>query len=168
MTHVPPEVAQAITRQKARYARYSDLKQWDKFAQEIALPDARYSFLDTDGNPLVLGKQALVFDSAKSCATFYSNSFAQMDTHHAVGPGDFEQVAPDQVKAVFSVEGQVISKQLGSWVEIRGGGYYFETWQLVDGQWYLKEMTMQRTFQKESFLVTAGTFVANLLGLSLF
>ncbi|KAF4456845.1 bile acid 7-alpha [Fusarium albosuccineum] len=96
MTHVPPEVGQAITRQKARYARYSDLKQWDKFAQEIALPDARYSFLDTDGNPLILGKQALVFDSAQSCATFYSNSFAQMDTHHAVGPGDFEQVAPDQ------------------------------------------------------------------------
>jgi hypothetical protein len=42
MANVSPDVALAITRQKTRYCRYADTKQWDKFEKAIALPDARY------------------------------------------------------------------------------------------------------------------------------
>ncbi|RSL95729.1 hypothetical protein CEP52_011903 [Fusarium oligoseptatum] len=148
MAHVTPEVALAITRQKARYGRYADTKQWDKFAQDIALPDARFSFYDTEGKLLVAGPQ-----SSKRSIIF--------------GPGDFEQVGPDEVKAIFGMEDQIMSKYLGAWVEIRGGGFYHETWKLVDGEWYLQDLRLERTYQKETVLVKIGLAVAGLFGISL-
>ncbi|KAK6196621.1 hypothetical protein LQW54_011361 [Pestalotiopsis sp. IQ-011] len=42
--------ADFITVKKARYGRYVDTKQWDKFS-EIALPHATLRFLDMDKNP---------------------------------------------------------------------------------------------------------------------
>ncbi|KAM5353529.1 hypothetical protein ACJ41O_000179 [Fusarium nematophilum] len=167
MAHVSPEVAQAISRQKARYGRYIDTKQWDKWERDVALPDAQYSFLDTAGNPLTVGKQALVFDTAKSTATFFNRFFSQVETMHNIGIGDFEQVAPDEVKAVFGFEDQILSKALGAWGEIRGGGFYYETWKLVDGEWYIKDLRMQRTYQKETFLVWLMLTVGGLLGVSI-
>ncbi|RTE85003.1 hypothetical protein BHE90_000387 [Fusarium euwallaceae] len=167
MAHVTPEVALAITRQKARYGRYADTKQWDKFAQDIALPDARFSFYDTEGKLLVAGPQSLAFDSVKGCAAFFGKFFSQFQTQHNFGPGDFEQVGPDEVKAIFGMEDQIMSKYLGAWVEIRGGGFYHETWKLVDGEWYLQDLRLERTYQKETVLVKIGLAVAGLFGISL-
>lgn len=167
MAHVTPEVAQAISRQKARYGRYADTKQWDKWEKEIALPDARYSFFDTNGQPLMVGKQALAFDSAKAVTAYFEKFFASLETMHNLGPGDFEQASADEVKAVFGFEDQVMNKALGHWAEIRGGGFYYETWKLVDGQWYIKDLRMERTYQKMTFLVSLSLTIAGLLGVSL-
>jgi hypothetical protein len=68
-------------------------------------------------------RQALVFDSARSVAAFFERFFAPQDTMHNLGVGDFEQVAEDEVQAVFGFEDQVVSKALGRLAEIRGGGY---------------------------------------------
>lgn len=165
MAHVPPEVAQAITRQKARYARFADTKQWDKF-EALALPNAPYAFLDTDKKPLTVGGKALVFETAKSVAAYFGKFFAAQETMHNIGPGDFEQVAPDEVKAVFGFEDQIISIYLGSWAKIRGGGYYYETWRLVDGEWYIADLRMERRYQEATLLVRLGLAVAGLLGVS--
>jgi hypothetical protein len=35
-------------------------------------------------------------------------------------------------------------------VEIRGGGYYHETWKLEDGEWYLQTLDLRRTYTKIS------------------
>lgn len=166
MAHVSPEVALAITRQKARYGRYADTKQWDKFEMEIGLPGACYSYCDGDGKPLMVGKQALVFDSAKSTAAFFKKFFTPQNTMHNLSIGDFEQVAPDEVKAIFGFEDQIVSKVLGRLAEIRGGGYYYETWKLVDGQWYIKDLKMERTYQNMSLLVNVLLTVAGWLGVS--
>ncbi|KAI5457069.1 hypothetical protein BGZ63DRAFT_395344 [Mariannaea sp. PMI_226] len=162
-----PEVAQAITCLKARYCRYADTKQLEKFEQEIALPDARFSFYDKDDNLFVVGKQTLAFDSTKATAAFFAKFFAPLDTLHNFCPGDFEQVAPDEVKAVFAFEDQLMSKVLGSWGEIRGGGFYHETWKLVDGEWRLKEMKLKRTYQKMTLLLKILLIIGSLLGISL-
>ncbi|KAH7320598.1 hypothetical protein B0I35DRAFT_197926 [Stachybotrys elegans] len=166
MSHVSPEVALAITRQKARYARYADTKQWDKWA-DLALPDATMAYLLTDGKPLAMGPQLTVWDSSKASAAFFEKFFRSMESLHNIAPGDFEAVAPDEVKAIFGFEDQVLSAHLPWLLEIRGGGYYYETWKLVDGEWYIKELRMRRTYQKESLLVQVGVWVAKLLDISI-
>lgn len=166
MAHVTPEVALAITRQKLRYARYADTKQWDLF-EKIGVPDGRFNFFGADGEPLRMGK-AVVFDSAKSFADFFNHFFSGLETLHNIAPGDFEtsNENPDEVKAIFAFEDQLLSKTFGSWFEIRGGGHYNETWKLIDGEWYLKELNMKRTYQKESLLVRVISLVANLTGIT--
>lgn len=165
MAHVSPEVAGAITRQKARYARYADTKQWDKL-EALNLPTAAYAFLDNSGRPLAVGKKALVFDSPRPVADYFRKFFAAMDTMHNIGPGDFEQAAPGEVRAVWGFEDQIVSKALGSWAKIRGGGYYYETWRLVDGEWYIADLRMERTYQEETLLVRVGLALAKLFGYS--
>ncbi|KAF5517173.1 hypothetical protein CGCA056_v011013 [Colletotrichum aenigma] len=164
MAHVSPEVALAISRQKARYARYADTKQWDKFDKEIGLPTAQYVYCGTDGQPVVLGTQKCVFASPGACAAWFGNFFSYLETLHNIGIGDFEQIAPDQVKAVFGFEDQLFSKQLGSWAGLRGGGFYYETWKLVDGEWYIQDLRMERTYQQATFLFKVGLVGASLLG----
>lgn len=166
MSHVTPEVAMAITRQKARYARYADTKQWGLF-EKIGHPNGRFSFLGTDGEPLVMGK-ALVFDSAASFASFFEKFFAGLETMHNISPGDFEpsDQSSDEVKAVFGFEDQLLPKALGSWVEIRGGGFYTETWKLIDGEWCIQELSMRRTYQKMSLLAWVAVKVATLFGIT--
>lgn len=167
MANVSPEVAEAITRQKARYGRYADTKQWHLFAA-LGVPNARYSFLDNVGKPLMAGKQALVFDSPRAVADFFTRFFSSFDTLHNIGIGDFEPSteATDEVSAVFGFEDEVISKTLGAWAEIRGGGFYHETWKLVDGEWRIQELRMERTYQKMTTLVWVVLTILGFLGIS--
>lgn len=154
MAPVTPEVALAITNQKARYARYADTKQWDKMADAVLLKDVNLRYCDADGRPLMVGGRALVFDSAETFAQLYKRMFAGVDSQHNISPGDFEPgEREDEVRAVFGIEDQVTSKMLGSWAELRGGGYYHETWKLVDGQWYIKDLELRRTYQNATVLV---------------
>lgn len=166
MPHVPPEVALAITRQKARYGRGADTKNWPLF-ESVALPDARYSYNDINGNPIKRGKQELVFDSIKSASAFFQKLFVGRETMHNIGGGDFELVAPDEVKAVFPFEDHLLSESLGSWLEISGGGFYYETWKEVDGEWYIQELRMVRSFQRESVLAAVALALAEWLNISL-
>lgn len=167
MAHVSPEVAIAINRQKARYCRYADTKQWDKLASDVTLPDARLAYCDSAGAPLRVSGRALVFDSAASFAAFYTKFFAPVDSMHNLCPADLEQVAPDEVKAVFGFEDQVVFRGLGSWGTIRGGGYYHNTWKHVDGEWYISELKMIRTYQTMTLLVWIAVTLSNLFGISL-
>ncbi|KAI9170598.1 Non-canonical non-ribosomal peptide synthetase FUB8 [Paramyrothecium foliicola] len=146
---------------------YADTKQWDKFANDVALQDAVMSYCDTTGQPLMFGNRSLVFDSPVATATFFKSFFASLETMHNISIGDFEQISHDEVKAIFGFEDQLLSKYLGTWVEIRGGGFYYETWKLENGEWYIKELKMQRTYQKETILVKLGLLISGLLGISL-
>lgn len=165
MAHVSPEVALAITRRKARYARYADTKQWDKF-ESLNLPTTNYSFIHNDGTPIMFGSKALVFDSPARVAAYFKKFFAAQDTMHNIGPGDFEYVSDTEVKAVWGFEDQLISKTWGSWMKIRGGGYYYETWRFVDGEWFIADLRMERRYQEETFLVRVGLAIAKMFGIS--
>lgn len=167
MAPVSPEVALAITNQKARYARLADTKQWDTMAKTIFLPDVNLRYCDANGRPLMVGSRALVFDSADTFAQLYKRMFAGVDSQHNISPGEFEPgEKEDEVRAVFGIEDQVVSKALGSWAELRGGGYYHETWKLVDGQWYIKDLELRRTYQNATVLVKVMLRLMSLLGLA--
>jgi hypothetical protein len=145
---VPFDVGQSIAQKKARYGRYVDSKQWSKF-HEIMLHDARLDFWDIHGNVVMVGKDPLSFKSCKAFVDFFSLFLANAETLHMFGPGDLEQTSADEVKAIWSMEDQIYLKSTNL-VEIRGGGFYYETWKLKDGEWYLKSLDLKRTYTKIS------------------
>ncbi|ETS84617.1 hypothetical protein PFICI_02642 [Pestalotiopsis fici W106-1] len=143
--------AQIITTKKARYGRYVDTKQWDRFS-EIALPHATFRFLDTDKTPLSVGKTQLVFNSTSEFTSFFSDAFARANTLHMFGPGDLEQVAYDEIEAIWAMEDEIIIKDSLGLYELRGGGYYHETWKRHKGDWFIKSLELRRTYTKSSWL----------------
>ena len=167
MGGVTPEVALAIQTQKQRYARYADTKQWKKFEEEVLLPDGKFLFLDIDGTPLKVGTTVFQWSSTKPFVQFFEGFFSKAHTLHNIAPGDFEQVKPDEVEAIFAMEDQILMDPFQSIAQIRGGGFYYETWKLVDGEWYIKNLRLERSYQKVSFLIHVANFLQTWLGLPL-
>ena len=42
----------------------------------------------------------------------------------------------DEVDAVWGMEDQIILQHTAGLIEIRGGGYYHETWKMKNGDWF--------------------------------
>ncbi|KAI1129544.1 hypothetical protein F5Y10DRAFT_290915 [Nemania abortiva] len=163
----PADIAAAIMARKARYGWCIDTKNFEKL-KELALPASRFSFCNEKGEPTVLAGRVFHFESPAAFAAWCAKLMNPMDTIHMFGPGQFEQVAPDTVEAVFSMEDQFVHKILGSWVEQRGGGYYYETWKLADGEWCIEELVLKRNYQKYSLLLSFAIFLQETLGVPIF
>jgi hypothetical protein len=146
------DVALAITRKKALYGRWADTKQWHRY-REITLPDATFRFFNQDGSFVSLGGKNADLTSPDSFGLFFGPFFATKESLHNLGLGDFELVAPGEVRAVWALEDQVVWK----WVPLglcwlRGGGHYYETWVEKDGEWWMTSLDMHRTYTKMSML----------------
>src|SRR5690349_14175353 len=108
MTQPPPEVAERIRHKKAQYTRLADTKQWAKF-DAIFLDDATFHFVDVDGNGVfpkgegVAPDSRYTWTSRESWAAFFEKGLADFHVIHQVGPGEFEMVGEDEVRAVFTV-----------------------------------------------------------------
>ena len=162
---IPPEVTEIITRKKSQYGRYIDTKQWDKFDQ-VALPDAELSFFDSDGSILKAGNTAFAFPSSKAFTDFFNKFFSNAQTLHMFGPGEMQRKAIDEVDAVWGMEDQIILQHTAGLIEIRGGGYYHETWKMKNGDWFLKSLRLERTYQKASLVAKVLMYLDRCLGLS--
>ncbi|KAK7970184.1 hypothetical protein PG996_001381 [Apiospora saccharicola] len=169
----PPDVINATTRKKARYGYYADTKQWHLFAGDVYPPGQEQiplRYLDHEGAPIRLGAQdpALVFEGPKPWIGFFEPFFAPLQTLHNIGIGHFEQVADDEVRARFGFEDQLLFPQL-PWglAEIRGGGFYDERFRRIDGEWYIVELEMRRTYQKMTFPLWAMMQAQKWLGITL-
>jgi hypothetical protein len=162
---VPVEIAEIIFRKKSQYGRYIDTKQWDKFDQ-VALPDAEFIFFDTDGSILKAGDTSFAFPSSTAFTGFFSKFFANAQTLHMFGPGELQLKAIDEVGAIWGMEDQIILKHAVGSVEIRGGGYYHESWKMRNGDWFLNSLRLERTYQKTSLLAKILIFLERYLSLS--
>lgn len=61
-------------------------------------------------------------------------------------------MADDEVHARFGFEDQLLFPQLPLGLAgIRGGGFYKERYRRLDGDWYIVELEMRRTYQKMTF-----------------
>lgn len=149
------ETSDIISRKKALYGRYIDTKQWDKISS-IALPDAELRFFEPDGFLTHVGRTALAFTSPEKCALFFHKLFKNAQTLHMFGRGELEQTKADEVRAIWPMEDQIILRQGWLPVEVRGGGYYYETWRQKDSDWFLESLVLQRTYTKPSMLAWLG------------
>lgn len=159
MSIPPHDLVQRVTNRKAQYARFADTKQWDKFV-ELGLPDARYSYLDSSGNPVALEGKPAVFDSPKSCAAFFGPFFRKQQTLHNISLAEITQTGPDEVEVIWAFEDQLIRNNTFWTCRLRGGGHYYETWRKKGDDWFIADLRMQRTYQ----MVTFGYFVLLVLG----
>ena len=168
MANVPADVAQAITRKKLRYARYADQKEWDLFEKEVGTSDTQYEYQSPDGKTLVWGGKALKFASTKEFRAYYEPLYASMQPMHVLSPGDFTWAAGegkeggsnDEVEAVFAFDGVLVIPSLSSWAEMKCGGFYYETWKLVDDDWRLKDLCMRFQYEQRSLLMKLMIFMA--------
>lgn len=149
------ETNETISRKKALYGRYIDTKQWDRLSS-IALPDAELRFFEPDGSLTHVGRTPLAFTSPEKCAYFFQKLFGNAQTLHMFGRGELEQTKEDEVRAIWPMEDQIILRQGWLPVEVRGGGYYYETWRQKDNDWFLESLVLRRTYTKPSILAWLG------------
>lgn len=157
MTPPPPEVAERIRHKKAQYTRFADSKQWERF-DSIFVEDATYEFVDAGGELIRTPDGAVAYQwrSRESWVAFFRAAFADLQVIHLVGAGELEQGATeDEVRAVFSVLYHAGPKAKGGDAADRGpgphetgGGHYYETWVRRDGDWFCKELRMQRLYHR--------------------
>ncbi|KAI7782496.1 hypothetical protein LA080_013496 [Diaporthe eres] len=152
---VSSETTEIISRKKALYGRYIDTKQWDKLSS-IALPDAELRFFEPDGSLTHVGRTPLAFTSPEQCTSFLHKLFGNAQTLHMFGRGELEQTKADEVRAIWPMEDQIILRQGWLPVEVRGGGYYYETWRQKDHDWFLQSLVLRRTYSKPSMLAWLG------------
>ncbi|KAI0018953.1 hypothetical protein F4780DRAFT_748560 [Xylariomycetidae sp. FL0641] len=144
---VPQDVAAIITRKKAQYCRFADTNLWERWG-EIALPDASYKFVDRDiGGSLVrVQGTEYAWVSSESFVAHFRTAFQQLQTIHVVGPAEMEPLGPDEVRAVWAVVYHAGPRGDTGGHHETGGGYYHETWRRRDGDWFLADLTMVRTY----------------------
>ncbi|KAL2016753.1 hypothetical protein VTK56DRAFT_3101 [Thermocarpiscus australiensis] len=152
MAAPPPDVAERIRSKKAQYTRLADTKQWDKF-DAIFVPDATFTFVDADGKVIVTPDEAATpyqWHSLESWAAFFEKALADAEVIHLAGPGEFELVGPDEVKAVFTVVYHCGAKRDDGTAAPHetAGGHYYETWVRRGGDWYCKDLWMQRLYHR--------------------
>lgn len=146
-TTVSHETAEIIRRKKTQYCRFADTSQWELFDQ-IALPEATLRFYD-NGELINQGGTDWSFSRAEFIA-FCTVAWKDSQTVHMIGPGELEQVGPDEVKAVWNGCYHVGAKGSDSGAFFTGGGYYYETWKRKGDDWFIEDMKFDRLFWKQS------------------
>ncbi|KAJ4252777.1 hypothetical protein NW762_010683 [Fusarium torreyae] len=141
------EAAAIIQHKKAQYCRLADSEKWDGF-DNIMLPDANFLFHNPDGSVITKGDIEYSWSSREDWIAFFSNEFKTMQTIHMVGPAEMEQIAPDEIKAIWTVIYHAGDKNPEKGIHGTGGGHYHETWKKVGEDWFMKSMRMERLYWK--------------------
>ncbi|KAI1047802.1 hypothetical protein LB505_012841 [Fusarium chuoi] len=144
---VSSEAAAIIQRKKAQYCRFADSNQWDRF-DSIMLPNATFLFHNPDGSVITKGDIEYSWSSTKDWVAFFENEFKTMQTIHIVGPAEMEQIAPDEIKAIWAVTYHAGTKEHEGGVHGTGGGHYHETWRKVGDDWFMESLRMERLYWK--------------------
>ncbi|KAI1118102.1 hypothetical protein F5Y14DRAFT_297332 [Nemania sp. NC0429] len=159
MAAVEAEVAEIIRQKKSQYARYIDTKKWSKL-EEVALPDAELEFLNPDGSPMTIGSTRLAFTSIHAFAAYFGKFFASAQTLHMIGNGELKRTGPGEVEAIWGMEDQII---LYGYAQIRGGGYYHETWVKKGEDWFLKSLRLERTYTTYNLVASIGMMLQRIV-----
>ncbi|KAK2066051.1 hypothetical protein LY76DRAFT_585594 [Colletotrichum caudatum] len=144
---ISAETAETIRRKKAQYCHLTDGGEIERCAETILLPEFTFEGLDAAGAVIVEGGLRYRWESRADWVAHLSVSLAAVQSMHLVDAGDLEQVAEDEVRAVFGLIYHAGAKgQTGGWHET-GGGHYYETWKKVDGDWFLASSSMKRLYR---------------------
>jgi hypothetical protein len=152
MTAPPPDVTERIRSKKSQYTHFADSQQWHRF-DTIFLPDATFKFVDAEGKVVTTPDGATPYEwqSPDAWRAFFEKAFVGVQVIHLVDPGEFEQVSPDEVKAVFTVIYHAGPKGYAKEPPHEtGGGHYRETWVRVGDDWFCKDLYMQRLYHRLS------------------
>ncbi|KAI2641466.1 hypothetical protein GGS26DRAFT_4906 [Hypomontagnella submonticulosa] len=145
---VSPEVAAIITRKKQHYCRLADTNQWPKLLETVVLPEAKYEFYQSNGELMNHEGIQYAWSTSADWAKFFSDLFTNLQVIHVAGPGDFEQINPDEVKAIWGVIYHAGKKGSDTEWHHTGGGHYYETWKRKGDDWFISHLRFERTYFK--------------------
>ncbi|KAK1998375.1 hypothetical protein LX36DRAFT_576478 [Colletotrichum falcatum] len=141
------ETAETIRRKKARYCRFADGLEFDRF-DTIMLPDFTFEGVGPDGAVIVENGVRHRWESRAEWVAHFRASLGAIQAIHHVDAGDLEQVAEDEVRAVFGLIYHAGTRDTVGGLHVTGGGHYYETWKRVDGDWFMASSSMKRLFHK--------------------
>ncbi|KAK2047545.1 hypothetical protein LZ31DRAFT_592434 [Colletotrichum somersetense] len=145
---ISAETAETIRRKKAQYCRLSDSGEVERCAATILLPEFTFEGLDPAGAVIVERGLRYRWESRADWVAHFSISLAAVQSMHLIDAGDLEQVAEDEVRAIFGLIYHAGTKGPTRGPYETGGGHYYETWKKVDGDWFLASSSMKRLYHK--------------------
>ncbi|KAK1594966.1 uncharacterized protein LY79DRAFT_511436 [Colletotrichum navitas] len=143
---ISAETAETIRRKKARYCRFADSLEFDRF-DTIMLPEFTFEGVGPDGAVIVENGLRCRWESRADWVAHFSASLGAMQSIHLVDAGDLEQVAEDEVRAIFGLIYHAGTPGTDG-LHVTGAGHYYETWKKVDGDWFMASSSMKRLFCK--------------------
>lgn len=127
-----------IKRLKARYYRSMDTKQWDGW-NDVFTPDATMD--TTEEAPqldVVAGRQNII--------DFVSGQLEGVTTCHHGHMPEIELTSPTTADGIWAMEDHLWLSEghpLG-FRHLHGYGHYHETYEKIDGRWYIKTLKLTR------------------------
>jgi hypothetical protein len=122
-----------IKQLKARYCRYLDTKDWSAWRTVFA--DDFVSDTSEAGGHMIAGADEFVAYIRKTLGK------PTQPTVHQVHAPEIELISATTARGVWALEDVV---RLAPGVNLKGYGHYFETYEKVDGKWYIKTSKLTR------------------------
>lgn len=135
---VSPEVALAVHQTKAKYCRLVDTKQWAALDQ-VTVPDLAFKMMQN-------GAVSASFSDRASWTSHFSEFFKGKQCHHLIGGAEYEEIGPDEVKAIFAIQFYVADEGMTPKFRQTGGAHYHDVYKRVNGTWLLAESTVEPTY----------------------
>lgn len=136
MAQQNPQAIEAIKRLKARYFRYLDTKQWDKFA-ELFTEDATGVWDGfEDGGSQFEGGAVIAREIARKCAD-------AITIHHGHMP-EIELTGDTTATGIWAMYDYVRMPE----VAFEGYGHYHEEYRLTHGDWRIHRLHLTRLSQQ--------------------
>ena len=130
---------EAIRNLKGRYFRLLDTKQWEEWAMTFAADaelaiDTAVSTWGRDGKTRMrtTGRQAIM-------EMVRASRHETVTVHHG-HTAEIEIISPTTARGIWAMEDIIDSPS----VNRRGQGHYHETYEKVDGRWYIKTLRLTR------------------------
>jgi hypothetical protein len=137
---------ESIKQLKARYCRFLDTKDWTAW-RGIFTDDFVSDTSEAGGK---------VIDGADEFVAFTRKSLRNNATAHQVHAPEIELTSPATARGVWALEDVV---RLAPGVNLRGYGHYHETYEKVDGRWFIKTSRLTR-LREDVFNLVVSVYIS--------
>ncbi|KAL3433336.1 hypothetical protein BDV09DRAFT_111266 [Aspergillus tetrazonus] len=147
-TPVPPSLAETIRSRKSRYCRFADTQDFASWATVFS-PSVTAQFCDPQGSVLTENGATYSFGNRDQLVGFFKEAFATQQTIHIVGSGELHFVDgtnEQEISAIWPVIYHAASHGVSGGWSGTGGGHYYETWGVEDGEWVIKSLKFVRGY----------------------
>ncbi len=117
--------------------RYADEKKWSELAK-LFTTEATFEAYDAKDNLLVRMKGQQEIQHAIN-----DNVGAAQPIHH-IFSREFDFTSSTTAKAVWSMEDNIMFPEGSEFSLIRGYGHYHDTYEKVDGKWFIQSLKITR------------------------
>ncbi|MFD1561850.1 nuclear transport factor 2 family protein [Paraburkholderia silviterrae] len=146
------EALEQIRQRKAQYCRYLDTKQFDAW-ESVFKPDAKVIFYSPDSSVIA------EFNSIAELSAVSRKLFATTQTIHQTHNSEIDFKSPVEASAIWSMEDWHVYAPEGDNPSktMHGYGFYYDTWELVSGEWKIARLELRRNIVMYGRLPGNGT-----------